>query len=538
MHFTLRNFNPRLSFILTFSIAIICLLPILKSGLYSDDLEGFQARHGSAYFTHKSVAELSSTSIVAWIHYGRFSPLALTQLEAVFRVFPSVGCYKIYVFIANVLALISFVALLWVIGYRALIPLFLLFYSAGVQFRIQYHDGYTSFAGMYQLLAFCMFASATTYVLYQRNRKWFCLAISLILFASALLTSELAVAEIVLLFFCGYIGIRNWRKTLLSLLPFILVQLVYFGIVIYVRMQVPRVYSGIAANLEPVAMFNTFKIQMFSALPFSNLYKQVAIPGILIRQLHNLFNAMAVSAILLSFLVWIWRNPRERLANNGNHLLVAIFAVSLATIPAIILSSAVKYQQELRFGLGYLPVYLQNFGLALLLALICMLCLQHAMRFIRGFGAIMTITALVGVISAFLFNQALIKVKDYTLSLPAQALYENIEQGFLNDCEQHSRIVLQNSFYYGGIGGYDSIIRTVSGKVFYLYNGSEWIPGKEDSLRVNCYSLSCTAGDTIFTRLSKVNCKSGEIGQLLKEKVQITGLQVVDVEKPILQWRD
>jgi hypothetical protein len=145
---------------------------------------------------------------------------------------------------------------------------------------------------------------------------------------------------------------------------------------------------------------------------------------------------------------------------------------------------------------------------------------------------------LIGIISSFLFNEALIKVQNYNISYPAQVLYSNVERGFLNECEPSSDIVMNGAYYCCGISTYQDIFKTAAKRDFQVSEIYRWKPDTAASASRNCYLLSCQRGDTIFTKLFKLSCQTGERLELLKSDTVVTGIKLTDVEKPILQLRD
>jgi len=171
-------------------LLIVCLSPVFQTRLFSDDLQNFQLHASAKHDADKSISALAAPEIETWKASGRFTPLSFYLQEYVFKTFRTVKNYKAYVFVVNVLAIISFFFVLYVLNYQKLIGLFCLFFAGEMQFRLKYGDAYTSLNGMYQVLCIYLFLSMALFVLYhKRNHVWM-LVSSCVFFACACLISE------------------------------------------------------------------------------------------------------------------------------------------------------------------------------------------------------------------------------------------------------------------------------------------------------------------------------------------------------------
>lgn len=179
-------------YILLFSIVLplIYLLPVITSPLSSDDLHNFELRVSAKENKNQSIPELANGAICYYRECGRYTPFAEYSKEFAFKYFPGLLAYKLYLYFLNLLAVAAFAFLLYSIGQRKLIPFFMVMYGTVVQFRLQFHDPFTSLHGMYLWLAVFMFLSAAFYGLFMQKRNYFLLLLSLLFSGLSFLTSE------------------------------------------------------------------------------------------------------------------------------------------------------------------------------------------------------------------------------------------------------------------------------------------------------------------------------------------------------------
>ncbi len=530
--------KSRLSAFFAFLLVLICLLPILKTGLYTDDLFLFQTRNSLSEFRDKPFTETAHKEVESWKNSGRYAPVSLYLMEFVYKNFTTIISYKIYVLLMNLLAVISFLLLLKSFNAPKLIPLFLLFYAAEIQFRLQYHDAFSAFNGMYQLLAICIFGSIASYNYSVQRRSWGFYILSIALASIAMLTSEMGVCLIPLLLICAWFNHPNLRKSVFSIIPFAAILLVYMAYILKIRSEATWSYPGLSANLNWSDMFPVLEIQLFAALPFSNLFKQNQIPQLLSGQLVGTFNFLAIFLILITATALIFGSKRISMVSFRKGLIW--IAILLWLFPACILMTSVKYQHELHWGQGYLPVFIQNFGVAVILAYLALLILNIGelwSKVVFNFIGLVVITAL---LSAFLFNSAIIKVRNYDLCIPADALYRSIKSGILNDCPSGSNIILTDDYFWRAPDIYRQIFQDTYKRNFSVFDAEEQKPGSNVKINpVNaCFLLECAKGDTIYTRLYKLDCSSGNKIGLLRCDTVMHNLRLSELEKPILLPRE
>ena len=163
----------------------------------------------------------------------------------------------------------------------------------------------------------------------------------------------------------------GWKNKIAAVAPFIFICCIYLGYMYHLHDAGNTRYPGLQPNLDFDGMMNLLQIQLFAALPFSNLYHQVAIPQIFWAQLSDQYDLLELIAILIAggyFSAIYFRRDAGKMV-TGYWYLICIACIFFV-VPAMILMPSSKYQSELWMGSGYLPVYLQNFGVALFLTVI------------------------------------------------------------------------------------------------------------------------------------------------------------------------
>ena len=254
-----------ISTLLGFTLVVICFLPILKSGLYSDDLHNFQLR---ACNQSQSFLQLAQSEIVYWKAAGRYTPLSFYWMEFVYKYFTSIASYKFLIFCINILAVGVFLIYLSKLKLHFNHGIWLVCFSAVIQFRITYHDAYTSLNGMYQLLAILVFSSLIFYTTYLTHRKLWMLAMSVLFFISGILFSEVGLLVLLLIPVSAIIYSISFKDFLKTYTPFVCMAFIYLGYTAWLRMHVSPtlVYSGLSTNINLGTMLTLMFKHLFLSL--------------------------------------------------------------------------------------------------------------------------------------------------------------------------------------------------------------------------------------------------------------------------------
>lgn len=523
----------KLLVLLGFLLLAVCLSPIIRSSLYSDDIHDYQLLHAYQPALKPSALSKAKDATNMGICLGRFAPLSLGLQEILFYYVPSVKAYKLLVFIFNLLAVASFIYLLYNLNWGAAAAVWLVFYGAVMQFRTIYHDAYTSMHIMFPLLSIYMFLSLAFYCKYIRSSKYWHLAVSVIFYAAAHLASELGLALVLLLVIIAWVIRLPMRKALLSFIPFAMVSLIYVSIVWWVRSHTnTTTYSGLNANIELNAMWQVLIKQLYGSLPLSALHKQGAIPAILLHQLNMMSNILAVIGIFVGcFIVYLYKIGKRNPVQFNKR--IVLFAVGLTISPAVFIMPSLKYQQELHWGMAYLPVYIQAFGTATLLTCVFFMLYNARLDTMRIVGKVLFALSVITVCVTFLFNNALIDRVSFVRGKPAEAMFASVQHGILNPCETGSTILLTRDFIWRAPRLYDSMFTRMTGKDFIVSDAELWQP-TIDSPSGTCYILDCEPGNPVVTSLFSMNCNTAEKIELLATDTFPCNIKLIPAEENIV----
>lgn len=527
------NKQKFLSILLGLTFIIIFFLPILKSGLYSDDLFNFE--HKTIYTaTHNlSVYQLAVPNINYWKTIGRYTPISFFWMEFVYKYFTAVESYKLLVFVMNILAVIIFLIYLLSLKFKINYGIWIVCLGAVVQFRISYHDAYTSLNGMYQLVAIFIFGALIFYSYYILYEKLWLLILSVLIFLTGILVSEIGLTTLFLLPVSAIILKVPAKKFIGNFFLFILISIIYLSYTFWLRMNVNAsdAYIGLTTNFDFVSMRNLLYKQLFATLPLSNLHDKFSVKVILWHQLHDLKNFISIVLLfLVTFL--IHRNYKNQKSSELNSINWGFFLLSVTLIicPVFFILPSLKYQQEVKWGIAYLPVYIQNFGIATLFSCLIQLCFNSRFKFFQFFSNFIFIILFFCSCITLLFNNALINSHSYNTSFPAQILYQEVKNGILQNCKNGSTIIIGNNFFWKQPNNYGLIFKDITGKDFKVFD-TETPINTDDSN--DCFLLDCQPGKKVFVKLTKINCADKKPIALIKEVETDYDIEIIEEEKNI-----
>jgi len=257
----------------------------------------------------------------------------------------------------------------------------------------------------------------------------------------------------------------------------------------------------------------------------------VAIPLVLWQQL-TILNAIAVLFItLLSVGIFVFQTKKKENSFKLSLPLIGL-GLTLMILPACLLMQSVKYQQTLAYGFGYLPVFIQNFGTAMLLAYLFAFVVSCRRNLILPIVLLLAVCT--ASVSSFLFNKAISKTREYQQSLPLQSQWQSVQNGILSSCPEGSYILLGHDYIYKAPFIYSTIFTNLTGKKFKVYDLQEWNGEMSDSSSL-CYIFDCQKGDTIYNRLYQMNCLTGGLLRILKTDTFHHKLRLANVEEPLLR---
>lgn len=204
----------------------------------------------------------------------------------------------------------------------------------------------------------------------RRWSKWISYGASILSFAAAVLTYEVMAPIIFPLIALSVKQNRSWPQRIGSALPFAIVLIADVVVLTGVRHNFPQGQGSFYAPTFGIPYFNALLSQIISTIPFCY---EVVDP-------QNIFHAsgaywlLAVLAVLAGLSIAIsWMVSKK--PDEDDRVAPAGIATSLATGlallgPAVFVAASPIYQQQIRLGLPYAPVYFQGLGLAIITAVL------------------------------------------------------------------------------------------------------------------------------------------------------------------------
>ena len=96
-------------------------------------------------------------------------------------------------------------------------------------------------------------------------------------------------------------------------------------------------------------------------------------------------------------------------------------------IPAMILMFSAKYQDELRLGFAYLPLYFQNFGLVIIVTTVYAFFAERWKGITAPIKWMVAPLFAVIIISSYLLNCCMVNARNQDQSAPAGYFYQSIK---------------------------------------------------------------------------------------------------------------
>ena len=259
------------------------------------------------------------------------------------------------------------------------------------------------------------------------------------------------------------------------------------------------VYIGLTANYDWQAMANLLFKQVYASFPLTNLNNKWGIPVILLHQLTYVKNIIGFTTLIV-IACFIYRRYSGQGQNRTQDSAYRYLLVSLSLIifPALFILPSLKYQIEVEWGIGYLPVYFQNFGTATFFVFLFQYCFSSYRKIIQRCPPYLFIFIVSSTCITFLFNNALINAWSYNDSYPARVFYDAIKNGALKNCKNGSTIILGRNFFWKAPELYQKIFKNITGKDFTVYDFD--VKGPIDASS-DCFYLDCYTGEKVVVSL-------------------------------------
>ncbi|MGC8658272.1 MAG: hypothetical protein ACP5U1_04290 [Desulfomonilaceae bacterium] len=418
-------------------VNLISLLPLIHSPYLGDDSWCESTLPGLLMLSKMSLADLCWNTVKDYVHSGRWYPLIiyyypvfcflneyLYKTAALLFVLTNIGLFAYFVRLVTSSTSLGLMSAL-------LPPLF-------IQFRC-YHDPVMSYYFLMQIEFTLILLSLICLNFYLRKERLTYLILSLVSWGCCLLVYEAFYAFWLMHALVAYLhfGKRSIKRIVKIAGPFFLLAVLNMMITLYVRNEFAPRYPGINLNFSVTAWLMAFFKQAVAAFPLSyflstesfNYWVQVA-KAYFATDLVIICAAWAILWCLVSDRFF----ASKETSNRPNIKALGLLGFGFWILPAILVTLSTKYQQELKWGLGYLPVYVSGFGMIMLTVCLIAWIYQSAQRFSKHAqtASIIALTFFGVVVSGLNYNNNRLVIQKYNFgehfhrNLIEDALHANL----------------------------------------------------------------------------------------------------------------
>ncbi len=428
-------FFKAITIALIFFVTFYLLWPLLSSGYVSDDSYNSQII-GTLIQNKETLYHHVFSEIGTWLKYsGRFllgwlyiHPIYyyvnnITYIKIINILVITLGNFFFFLFTknqtkSNKLALLSSLVITCFFQIRA------------------WHDPIIAFTFLIPTIFLLSISSIYFFTEDLKSPSYFKYYLAIFLYSIAVFFYEIAYIFCWIFLLLAFERFKSFRASMKKSFPFfmpVFIALFFsFSIRIFSKhFDFSRMtYPGVSINLEPIFFLKSFFIQIVASLPLSYFYFSQHEPLSLMSNYDYIF--FGSFFLLVSALIFFTSKEFARFKLKYWMLsgLILIF------LPAIIVAFS-GHQKELidvGFGFGYIPVYIQYFGLCILLMSLMFFCLPKRSNFFAAFLSII-FSALITYISVqnFLLNRSVILKSNQFYLYPRNLLNSALDAGLLNE---------------------------------------------------------------------------------------------------------
>jgi hypothetical protein len=382
-------------FVATIIVAVFHLAPLLHTGYLADDAGNSLVR-GILHYYDINIFQLIYGDIKAWLAQARFYPLASVHIYLVFYLLPTLALYKALILILILTNLVLFQLLIKNIcpipGCAELSALFTLMLF---QFRI-YHDPILAFGGLVQFAFLYILISIIALCKYLEGAGPCWLIASVGTYLLALLTYEITYPMFLLHVLLVSFYTRSMSKIARIGMPFLGSALLCASVCIFLRTifgtTVDETYQP---NSSVVVYSKTLCKQLFAAMPLSyaltsgrQYLPSVPPPG-------QAWPIVAEFILAIGACLGAVRSM-SRTRGDVRHVRwqrIPVIALVFLILPPLLTCLSPRYQREIFWGVGQMPVYIEYYGLGLFFAFIVARGAIQLTRQSRVVGALAIVVA-------------------------------------------------------------------------------------------------------------------------------------------------
>ncbi len=443
-----------------FSVLLLLILlvnlysfnPILNSGFYFDDTYNSQTRSYLKY-QNKTISQFNKEISNGWLQHGRILPGFIYGgygfwVNAVTSLFQ----YKAFMIIMHLAVIIIFSLLLYRLSIMpSLFFLSFLIIPIFMQLR-RLPDPMTSFGFLVPLTFIYLESSLISLNKYLETKKNLYLFVSLsFYFLMLLMFYEIAYIFFPIVVCIVYLRKRKLVESLKLSFPYIALSFIFIAIYFYVLSRATTgTYNGSTINFNISLTVTAFFKQISASLPLSYLF--VSKPQLFHINPFDYYYA-AITSLISGYLL---ANSKLKKQVVPVFFSIGFLLIILSTIP-IALSK--RYQLEVGWGIGYLPVYIAYFGTALILIATLLLIVKKITNYFLKSAFIIIISIFIG-IAAFLNlqnNKLVVEDLNYIFKHPRDLVTASLSSKIVDNIEKNATLITLNSLYWDNSNFYSDV---------------------------------------------------------------------------------
>ena len=429
-----RKYSGWWGYLLVFLWCVYNLSPLLTTGFIGDDAYNSQIR-GNVIQANFGIWEKYIGEIVGWVtDAGRFFPLSWYTYP--FYYYLGDNPLVLKVIVANVISISVVLFSLFVkrqVGSLSSGVMVGLVVPLLFQFRL-WHDPILSFTFLVPLLFLFCVAALLCFQSYLNTSNRGYLVTASLLYLLAILSYEVAYFLSVLFFLVALEKERNIRAAIVRSSPLLalsLLAVLNHFILPIIFLGDADIYPGSVLHLDILGVVNAFLIQFTAALPL--IYKaRMHFGAIDLPIIVHWYDWVAI-AVCAFFLYYVLVKAKFNTFKRRD-LYLLVFGGLLAFIPAFLIGVS-GHQAEMidaGYGFGYIPIYIQYFGIAVLIFGVIKALSRWCSRYIRVFSALSVVLFVFVAITNVSNNRAVAENTNVFYKYPRDLLEASINNGLLD----------------------------------------------------------------------------------------------------------
>lgn len=459
---------PAAAYLLLLAGYVISFWMVLKSGYRCDDCYNSNIL-GVTYLTGRSLWDLTIQAIKDWMASGRFFPFS-SYTFFMYGVIRTRVAYKMAIVVATYCNSLLFGTYLYrVTKSRKLQWLFYLVFPALLPLNCEYNCAMYSYHMLMQMILLWVLLALLCEIRYLNGGKpvWL-IGMALTTFL-ALGTYEVAFVYIVVFVLTALYVTKDKKRRIYAVLTPAAVYIFVIGITLVLRSQVvDGGYDGTSFGLNIREIGSTFARQLSASVPMVRYLVQYRLGfACSVKELLTIpwqrafglsFVALLITLLAILLVLHWWKKEvkkkdvtKELQYKKG---LLSLIGLSFWCLPAVIISLSGKYQQEVQWGMGHLPSYLQAFGFVMLSVMLFIgLTERKGGKKTRAIpSALLLIVLSICLMTNQYMGYSTVEAENTTLLYPRQAMEEAVSLGLFDDMKEQEYSVATSDYVIDQLG--------------------------------------------------------------------------------------